>query len=515
MNSLSNFPLSGSTLCKCTVAVVGLLGLSNQVQAAKKKQPNVIFILTDDQRYNSLGITGDNIVETPNIDKLASDGVFFDRTYITSALSGPSRSCMVTGQWERKSHISFGQTISREIYENSFMMQLKKAGYSTAFMGKKNFVVVDRESSVMKTDIDFGFYSEGQIGFYPAKKSDIFQGMKNQPQLEGLYESLEAYLKPGNEYDYFYENATEEMQKQLHRRDADKPFMVWMNINLPHASSIGGMGSDPDDPEYYRSHYADQVDNIPLPEGYPLPVSLPANVMTYDELMNYYKTADKPKLLSEMVRMKRAVYGIDLFVGKTVELLEELGEADNTIIIYCSDNGLYHGEHGLGGQALLYEEGAHVPMFIYSPFFTKAQRGKRSNALVTGQDISATILEMCGLEVPDTYQSESLLPIIEGKKDKIRDYVFLENNFVSQNYPRQEAVRGDRYKYTRFFSKENDRKYDPARSLREKEKPIYEQFFDLETDPKEDVNLATDPKYKDLVDEYRKRCDELVLFYSK
>ena len=117
-----------------------------------------------------------------------------------------------------------------------------------------------------------------------------------------------------------------------------------------------------------------------------------------------------------MTKLKtaRAVHGIDLFIKNLRELLVELGEDQNTIIIFCSDNGLIYGEHGISGKSMLYEESVHVPLIVYSPFINPSQKGKRLDSLVVGQDIPATILEMCGVEVPDTYQGRSFVPLIGG-----------------------------------------------------------------------------------------------------
>jgi len=227
--------------------------------------------------------------------------------------------------------------------------------------------------------------------------------------------------------------------------------------------------------------------------------------------MKYYVTSNKGKLLNEKLKMDRAVYAIDLMLGDLRAYLKEIGEADNTIIVFCSDNGLFLGEHGLGGKTILYDESVHVPMIVYSPFFKDKTKGKVVEELVVGQDIPATILEMCGVKVPESYQGKSMLPLIDGKNENWREDIFLENLFTDQGYPRQEGVRSKQFKYIRSFSKENDRnKYIPEQTIETGEQPIYEELFDIINDPKEQNNLVGNKDYLDVLNAYRERCKTLV-----
>ena len=130
--------------------------------------------------------------------------------------------------------------------------------------------------------------------------------------------------------------------------------------------------------------------------------------------MPYYRYSGKG-LLDTKMKMDRAVYAIDQFVGNLRQLLVEIRAGQDTIIIVCPDNGLFLGEHGLGGKTILYEESVHVPLIIYSPFLPQQDRGAQLDQLVVGQDIPATILDMCGLAIPVTYQGMSLMPLMEGK----------------------------------------------------------------------------------------------------
>jgi len=486
-----------------------------QTAQVQQKKPNVIFVFSDDQRFNSLSMTGDPVIQTPNIDQLAKEGVFFNNAYITSPICGPSRANIFTSQWERKNKIGFTYIshnfISEAVFNNSWQMQMKKAGYSTAFIGKHHTKIADRKDTPLNNGIDFTYYGNGHLGFYPAKKHKQFSNLKHKTQIEGMLEATKAFLTQDDTYEYFYKNANPSLQKQLNKRDPNKPFSAWINLNLPHASSIGGMGSLPTDPEYYKTGYDDVKHKIELPDGYPQDISLPDNVYATSDLMKYYVTSKKGKLLNEKLKMNRAVHAIDLMVGNLRTFLKEIGEDKNTIIVFCSDNGLFLGEHGLGGKTILYDESVHVPMIIYSPFFTDKTNGKVVDEMVVGQDIPATILEMCGIDIPNTYQGASVLPLIETNDAKWREDIFLENLFTDQGYPRQEGVRSKQYKYIRSFSKENDRnKYIPGQTVETDEEPIYEELFDIIKDPKEQNNLVGNEDYIEVLNEYRRRCKTLV-----
>ncbi|MFC5051788.1 sulfatase-like hydrolase/transferase [Rubritalea spongiae] len=501
--SLLRRTCAGFFLCSCVVV--------NAEVAEQDSKPNVIFLFSDDQRYDSLGMTGDPLTQTPHLDQLAKEGVFFDQAFVTSPICGPSRANIFTGQWERKNRIGFSSVsknvITEEVFATSFLMQLKQAGYSTAFLGKHHTKIVDRNNTPLRENIDFCYYGEGHLGFHPAKKHKAFSNLKTKSQTEGIFEATQAYLKQGSEFDYFYENADPSFKESLNRRDPKKPFCAWINFNLPHQSSLSGMGSDANDPEFYSMLYADKKDQIIIPNDKPL---FPDEVLTIAKMPGYYRLNGNALRVTKL-KTARAVYGIDQYLQNLRELLSDLGEDENTIIIFCSDNGLIYGEHGISGKSMLYEEAVHVPLIIYSPFMDSGTAGKRLDSLVVAQDIPATILDLCGVQVPDSYQGQSMVPLIEGNDSNWRKEVFLENLFTDQEYPRAESVRSEKFKYIRYFSRENDRKkYLPDASI-EGEKPIYEELFDLSKDPKEQVNLATNPEYASVLAAHRERCQELVV----
>lgn len=499
-----------------TLVVVFLLSPELAAQEDDPQSPNVIFIKTDDQRFDSLSMTGHPVTQTPNIDALADDGVFFNHAFITSPICGPSRANFFTGQWERKNrqgfyHIS-GNHIPEAQFDDSWLMQLKQTGYFTGYIGKHHANIGPQKyrNQYMKESIDFCYMKPGHLGF-DLMKHKQFQNLKHGTQIEGIAEATRIFMDPASDQSHFYRSAHKSVADFLHERDPSKPFALSVNFNLPHAASIGGMGAKPSDPELYRTLYSDVQDSFVFPDGYPnIKVPLPSTVFQQDELMGYYHTTNRNALLKKKTKMARAVTGIDMFVGELREQLKQLGIADNTILVFASDHGLLLGEHGLGGKTFLYEECIRIPLIVFAPQVAANRRGTNVDELVVGQDVPATILDLCGVPVPSSYQGKSMVPLIDGKPTAWRKDVFCENLFTDQNYPRMESVRGVRWKYIRYFSKENDRlKYLPEASING-ENAVFEELFDLDTDPKEQNNLADDPEYARILNRQRSRCQELV-----
>jgi arylsulfatase A-like enzyme len=258
---------------KTTLVTISLLTVLGVSHAAHLK-PNVIFIKTDDQRFDSLSMTGHPVTKTPNIDRLAKEGVFFENAFITSPICGPSRANFFTGQWERKNRQGFTYLshnfIPAEQFDKSWIMQLKQVGYFTGYIGKHHAQVGPQKerNQYMKEKIDFCYMKPGHLGFDLMKHKE-FQNLTNGgSQIEGLFEATEAFIRSGKDTAYFFDNADASVKDFLTERDRDKPFALSINFNLPHAASISGMGSKASDPEMYKSLYSDVQDQFVMPETY-------------------------------------------------------------------------------------------------------------------------------------------------------------------------------------------------------------------------------------------------------
>ncbi|WP_297086523.1 sulfatase-like hydrolase/transferase [uncultured Draconibacterium sp.] len=496
-------------------------------------QTNFVFVLTDDHRYDLLGCTGNNLIKTPHIDKLANDGVLFTNAHITSAICTPSRVSMFLSQFERKHGINFnsGTSMSDEAWEKSYPVVMRKNGYYTGYIGKNHAPIGDGGygSGVMEESFDYWYAGHGHLSFYPKNRHKIFKGAKNDTQVEVMNEGVDDFFS--NEY------RLEGAKHFLENRPDDQPFCLSICFNLPHGASTSTMKLLPTDSSLYRTAYRDV--EIPMPENYITKADikspkLPAEIHFANERQEGYNYVDTPETLKErMIRNYQAVTGIDGLIGSLRKTLAQNGLDENTIIIFTSDHGIFWGEHGLGGKALCYEVCTHVPMIIYNPMAPGKAKGVISDQLVQTIDIAPTMLEYAGIEKPEAFQGKSLAALVDGHTETVRDYLFTENLWSTQfGNPRCESVQNKEWKYIRYYKNENLKasvKIKAAQMLGMKvndmlyaqhdpdiaqyrafveaplngENAVYEELYNLKNDPNEQINLAADEKYNLVLNELR------------
>lgn len=519
------------SLVRLTIATLILVGVAARV--AQADRPNLIFILTDDQRYDTLGCTGNAFIETPNLDQLAADGVLFANASVTSAICTPSRACYFLGQYERKHGVNFnsGAAMSPKAWAGSYPVLLREAGYYTGYVGKNHVPIGRRgsQSGVMEPSFDFWYAGHGHLTFYPKRRHKIFKGAKADTQIEVIAEGAASFLDAEEDY-------LDGAEAFLKRRPQDKPFCLSIALNLPHAAGTRSMQMLPSDPELYRTKYRDRLDQIPLPKTYVakeqiVEPRLPSDVLLAHLRQSSYDYVDTPETLKEqLVRKAQTITGIDHMVGQIRQALARQGLDQNTVIVFTSDHGIMQGEYGLGGKALNYEACLRVPLIIMDPRLPNEQRGRRSMALVESVDIAPTLLELAGVASSPAMQGHSLKPLLEGKVESVRDSSFAENLWSTYfGNPRVESVRTDTWKYIRYFKNDrslydggdNKSKYGvtPAQADSyaqwltasiDGEKPVYEELFHLPSDPSESVNLATRPAYAATLAKMQAECQRLV-----
>lgn len=479
------------------------------------KKPNIVVVLTDDMRWDYLGAIGANtIVQTPNLNKLAAEGTLFRNAFVTSAICTPSRTSILTGMYERKHGVTFGSNsvMTEEAYANTYPMLLRKDGYFTGWVGKNHTPVGKSEkglgyrSGVMEESFDYWRAGHGHLSFYPKNVHEIFRDAKSDNQIDIIQEAVDEFLS--------IDEALETSQSFLRTRPTDQPFCLLINFNVPHSNGTNSMKQLPNDPELYRSAYRDQIDQIPLPADYVAYDSiktpkLPVHVYNGQYLKSYDWTKTEESLKENQIRTIQTVTGIDQVVGKIVRELATQGILDNTIIVFTSDHGLFHGEYGLAGKTFLYDIDLKIPMIIYVPGL---HQGKVVDEISLNIDIAPTLLDFAGIDIPAEMQGKSLKPIFENANKEWRTDFFSENMFMEQNYPRMEAVRSKDWKYIRYYSKEKDQRHilsliAPILG----EQPIYEELFDLQNDPYERNNLACHEDKQEVLEMFRRRCTELLI----
>ncbi|WP_281614814.1 sulfatase-like hydrolase/transferase [Flammeovirga sp. SubArs3] len=515
-----------------------LFAFINSMVAQNKttdQRPNIIFILTDDQPYDYLSVTGNKVITTPNIDRLANEGTLFTNAHITSPICMPSRVSMLISQFERKHGVNFNSAtaLSEEAWQNSYPMVMRDAGYFTAYIGKNHTPLGKNgyKSMVMENSFDYFYGGHRHLGFYPKDRHKIFRGAKKDTQIEIVEEAAFDVL---DNNDFRIEQAF----KVMEGRPTDQPFLINLCFNLPHGASTSSMQQRKSDDELYKSFLRDQ--EIPLPENYIAKKDiktpkLPADLLRVEDRQNIYDHVDTPEMTKErLIRQYQAMKGIDRLIGHLQEKLKELKLDKNTIIVFSSDHGLLMGQYGLGGKALLYEYCTRVSTIIYDPTIPKKKRVPQTDALVQSIDIAPTLLAKAGISIPEVYQGKDLSPLLVNKETEVRPYLFTENLWSTQfGNPRCEAVQDKEWKYIRYYKNENfsaskriqyakamginvnsvlysmtDKEIPIYRSFVEGplngEIPVYEELYHLSTDPNELHNLAGDSFYKEKLQSLRK-----------
>ncbi len=428
-----------------------------------KKRPNIIFLLTDDQRWDAMGCMGNPIIQTPNMDRMAQQGVLFSNAFVTTAICGASRASILTGQYERRhGNIGFGE-LSDEANTNTYPLLLKNAGYRIGFVGK------------------YG------VGNPPVEQYDYWQAMSEQPNYEHTDEN-------GN-YKHYTRICSENAREFLQGCAGDQPFCLSVSFKAPHVQ-------DGDPRQFiYDPAYKDLYNDVEIP----LPKTADDRYFygAFPEFFTENNEARRrwqirfstPEKYQESVKgYYRLIYGVDVVIGEIREELEWLGLADNTIIFLMGDNGFYLGEHGLAGKWYGHEESIRVPLVIYDPRLPAKLKGQKRTEFALNVDIAPTLLDMAGAAIPEPMQGKSLQPLVWGKSPAWRDEFFYEHCFQFSAIPKSEGVVTKRYKYLRYIDSE----------------PMFEELYDLKTDPHEEHNLAQDPNYQNLLEDMRKKCDALL-----
>jgi len=509
--------------------------------APKQVKPNIIFVLTDDHNYRFLGCNGNDIIQTPQFDKLAAEGVRFTNAHVTSAICTPSRVSIFLSQFERKHGVNFnsGTSISPEAWNESYPMQFRSNGYYTGYIGKNHAPIGEGgyQSGLIEESFDYWYAAMGHLGFYPKKRSDIFAGAKHDTQVEVLQEGVLDFLD-NNEY------RLEGAKHFLEGRPKDKPFCLSICFNLPHGASTSTMKLLPTDSAIYRTLYRDL--EIPMPDNYVakkdiVTPKLPADLLHVEDRQDIYDYADSPETNRErIIRHMQAVTGIDGLLGKLREKLKEQGLDKNTIIVFTSDHGIFMGEQGLGGKALCYEQTTHVPMIIYNPFLPKKARGRVVDELVQTIDVAPTMLSYAGVSVPESYQGKDISGLVDGTASNVHEYMYTENLWSTHfGNPRCESVQNKEWKYIRYYKNENPSAtqqvavakqlgipvnlmmysvHDPEIALYRSfiegplngEAPVYEELYHLTADPNELHNLIGDQKFSDILAQLRSQWEVMI-----
>lgn len=469
-------------------------------------QPNIIFLLTDDQRADAMGIEGHPILETPNLDQLARDGVRFTQAHVVAPVCMPSRTSFMNGQYERVHQIGFSSpnVLSEAQWDGTYPAILRRTGYHVGFVGKIGLQQYWFRGNPLH-GFDFWRGHDDWARFWPKE-----------------FQHLEIYHDAGP--DIVTPITGESIERFLDDAPSEKPFMLSVSFSAPHGS-ISGSILHPDeqgqtrmtkpanshprlvDHQIYGSLYRDVDMDVPGSFTDDTSRHIPLEVHPREGRMATYSYsyAGKEVLQEHKVRYYQLIHGVDLVVGQLRASLEERGLADNTIIIFSSDHGLLMGEYAMGGKSVLYDIATRVPLIVYDPRSDSDGSGITIDELVLSIDVPATILSYAGVGVPASMQGRDLRPLMKDPGLKWRDEIFIESLFLLRTGPFMEAVRTKEWKYVRYFPTEKAQYAEQDTDFRGLE-PAFEQLFDLANDPGEEVNLIDHVSQRKRAERLRDKC---------
>ncbi len=488
------------------------------------KRPNIVYIMSDDHAFQALSAYGhpvSKLAPTPNLDRIAQNGMRFDKSFVTNSLCGPSRAAMLTGKFGHKNGYSYnGQIFDGK--QQTWPKMLKHAGYQTAVIGKWHI----------------GKKPEGLQFDYWKILND--QGEYYNPDFitkAGVEKKVEGYAT-----DLVTDYSLNWLEKQ---RDKTKPFALMIHHKAPHRNWMPALrhlkqyeNTEFPVPANYFDDYkgrpaaAEQELNIyrDMYEGHDLKMTKAAgsNELRYDRWpdhfarltdeqrktwfasykkrnddMNNADFTDKEMALWKYQRYMQdylaTISSVDEGVGKVLDYLEANGLSENTIVVYTSDQGFYLGEHGWFDKRFMYEESMRTPLLIQYPGKIKA--GSVSDELVQNIDIAPTFLEYAGLKVPKDIQGASLAGVAAGETDEqwrkslyYHYYEFPGFHSVKRHY----GVRDNRFKLIHFYNDVDQW-----------------EFFDLEKDPSEMNNAINNPEYKKEIARMKLELTRLMKQYDE
>ncbi|HEX8458471.1 MAG TPA: sulfatase-like hydrolase/transferase [Pyrinomonadaceae bacterium] len=421
-------------------------------------RPNIVFIISDDHRWDALGAAGNPQIKTPVLDKLAHDGVYFQQATIHISQCAPSRATLLTGLSPHQNGYYSNNFLRSDMqWADRFNVPtmpelLRQAGYQTVLVGKWHLATDPWLTgfSDVRTWLPEGAssYTDSRLARGNSRKKEVRKGFTN-----GIFadDAVEFLSSPAAQ---------------------EKPFLLWLAATIPHAPYQPN-------PSHIEHLY----------EGEPVaglrPPSFPQDATVDLALEGVSAGTVKPGL----AKYYESVSYLDEIVGRVLATLEQKGLADNTIVVFLGDNGLMAGSRGVRGKVVPWEESVRVPLIIRAPKLAAAAHG-RSDAPVSSLDIPATLLALAGVPRPKNWGGRDLRPLLEGSKRHGIDYAISEwadTESQFRNYTHR-LIRTPRYKLVRWDKPD---------------KP--DELYDLMADPHEMKNLAAEPSMRSVRDELLRR----------
>ncbi|MEZ6114443.1 MAG: sulfatase [Pirellulaceae bacterium] len=474
-------------------------------RAAESSRPNIVFIFADDHTTQAVSAYGEkrHLIDTPNLDRIAKEGMRFDRCLVTNSICGPSRATILTGKYSHMNGFYNNSNSRFDSSQTTFPKLLKAAGYTTAIVGKWHLVSDP-------VGFDHWHILPGQ-GFY-----------YNPPMIR----NGQRVQHTG----YVSDIITDLTIDWLENRDKSKPFMLMTQHKAPHREwepALRHLGWDNDrkypEPDTLFDDYDGRskavsdhdmgIDRTMTDRDMKLVAPRQLNDEQRKVWDAYYEPRNKAyreaNLKGEdLVRWRYQRYmhdylgcikGVDENVGRLLDYLDKEGLSENTIVIYTSDQGFYLGEHGWFDKRWIFEESLRSPMMVRWPGVTKP--GSENNRIVSLIDFASTFLDVAGVEAPAEMQGRSIVPLLKGETPadwRTSLYYHYYEYPVPHRVRPHYGVITDRYKLVHYYKPDVDDW----------------ELLDLEKDPQETKSFYNDPAYKDVVKDLKAELERLKKQYQ-
>jgi arylsulfatase A-like enzyme len=441
-----------------------LFGFSGFLTAAER--PNFVFIYTDDQRWDALGVVqreqGEKArfpwFQTPNLDRLATEGVRFRNAFVVNSLCAPSRSVYLTGRYSHVNGVANNHTpFPAANIPTTWSALLRDAGYATGYVGK---------------------FHHGQM---PGKRPgfDYSASFLGQGRYIDCPFEVNGVMKPTTGY---VDDVSTDFAIEFIKSNQEKPFAVVVGYKAAH----GPFEPPPRLTEKYAGQEARPVPNL----GLPPPYAGKFTAAKADAAPPKKKKAQAKAKAAPARTMLQGYFGclaaVDENVGRIVAALDELKLASNTVVIFASDNGFYLREHDLGDKRSAYEESIRIPLLVRAPMLGDSARGKLVDQIALNLDLAPTLLDLAGVQVPSSMQGRSWRPLLTGDAKGAAAWrkAFFYEYFFEQRFsiPTVLAVRTEKAKLIKYPGHDD-----------------WTELFDLAADPYETKNLVNDPGSKELL----------------
>lgn len=457
MNILKRYLLLSLALCW-----LPLFCKANSAEAVHEPPMNILVLYADDWRHDTLGVAGNPVVQTPTLDRLASQGVRFSENCVTTSICGVSRATLFTGQWmSRHGNESFKPF--KTPWSKTYPGLLRTNGYHVGHVGKWH------------------------NGKFPAEHFDFGRS----------YYGTHWMKRPDGSKVHVTQKNEEDALEFLKSRPSKKPFCLTVSFFATHAE------------DHNPLQFLPQPGSMELYKDIAIPVPPNATDESFNRLPDFIANEknegrnrwhwrfDTPEKYQTMMKnYYRLATEVDSTCGRILAELDKQGVRENTLVIFTTDNGYYHAEHGLADKWYPHQESIRVPLIICDPRMADSELGEVNHELTLSVDLAPTILSVAGIPTPDSMQGADMSPLYLPDSDNRvpwrKEFFYEHPTLRSTSFiPSSEALVRKDFKY--FYWPDFQR----------------EQLFDLKNDPREENDLAADPRHADRLAEMRARFAQL------